>query len=101
MRLLTALYTSLTVLGLAGCGTAPPATPPTKPAPVVSTEIKALLWVGNSFFYYNNSMHGHVGRLLTDSGAKGMRSSSATISGSGINWHDVEAHLKPGSGMAS
>jgi hypothetical protein len=97
MRLFTALYTSLTVLALAACGTAPPV----KPAPVVSTEIKSLLWVGNSFFYYNNSMHGHVGRLLTDSGVKGTRSSSATISGSGINWHDVEAHLKPGSGMAS
>ena len=21
------------------------------------------LWVGNSFFYYNNSMHGHVANL--------------------------------------
>ncbi len=91
------LLAALSVVALAGCGTAPPAA---KPAPVVSTEIKSLLWVGNSFFYYNNSMHGHVGRLLTDSGAKGMRSSSATISGSGINWHDVEAHFKPG-GMAS
>jgi len=99
------LLAALSLVALAGCGTAPPA--PTvaapaaaKAAPTVSTEIKSLLWVGNSFFYYNNSMHGHVGRLLTESGAKGMRASSATISGSGINWHNLEAHLGDG-GMAS
>lgn len=54
-----------------------------------------MLWVGNSFFYYNNSMHGHVTQLLNAAGQKGHRSSSATISGSGINWHDMEAHFKP------
>ena len=64
--------------------------------PPVSTEVKSLLWVGNSFFYYNNSMHGHVGQLLSAAGVRGTRASSATISGSGINWHDLEAHFKPG-----
>ena len=54
-----------------------------------------MLWVGNSFFYYNNSMHGHVTQLLNAAGQKGHRSSSSTISGSGINWHDMEAHFKP------
>jgi hypothetical protein len=54
-----------------------------------------MLWVGNSFFYYNNSMHGHVTQMLNAAGQKGHRSSSATISGSGINWHDVAAHFKP------
>jgi hypothetical protein len=97
MKLLTALLAALSVVASTGCGTPEPVG---KTAPKVSTEIKSLLWVGNSFFYYNNSMHGHVGQLLTASGAKGMRASSATISGSGINWHDVEAHFKPG-GMAS
>jgi hypothetical protein len=62
----------------------------------------SLLWVGNSFFYYNNSMHGHVGLLLRASaeGGRGWRQTSATISGSGLNWHDMEAHFKPG-GMGS
>ncbi|MFZ4652606.1 MAG: hypothetical protein ACOYLV_17990, partial [Rubrivivax sp.] len=55
-----------------------------------------MLWVGNSFFYYNNSMHGHVGQLLAAGGVRGNRSVSATISGSGLNWHDMEAHFKPG-----
>lgn len=95
---IASLLAVLSLAMLAGCSTAP--TPPTKPAPAVSTEVKSLLWVGNSFFYYNNSMHGHVGRLLSDAGVKGTRASSATISGSGINWHDVEAHFKPG-GVAS
>jgi len=81
-----------TALALGGCAS-PPA-PAAKPA----APTKTALWVGNSFFYYNNSMHGHVGRLLAaaNPGEKGYRATSATISGSGINWHDVEAHFQPG-----
>jgi hypothetical protein len=76
---------------LAACSVAPPmAVAPSGAAP------KSLLWVGNSFFYYNNSMHGHVGGLLNAAKVTGIRQTSATISGSGINWHDVSAHFKPG-----
>jgi uncharacterized protein DUF4886 len=77
--------------------TASPAAPASANAPPLS-----MLWVGNSFFYYNNSMHGHVGLLLRASaeGQRGWRQVSATISGSGLNWHDMEAHFKPG-GMGS
>ena len=99
LRLLTTLVAACSAAALVGCSTA--TAPATKPAPTVSTEIKSLLWVGNSFFYYNNSMHGHVGQLLGAAGVRGLRSSSATISGSGIDWHDLEAHLKPGSRVAS
>jgi hypothetical protein len=60
-----------------------------------ATSPGSLLWVGNSFFYYNNSMHGHVGNLLNAANVKGVRQTSATISGSGMNWHDVSAHFKP------
>ncbi len=91
------LVVAASLIALAGCGAMNTAS---KPAPKVSTEINTLLWVGNSFFYYNNSMHGHVGNLLTAAGKRGMRATSATISGSGINWHDLEAHFKPG-GVAS
>ena len=96
MRCRSALFTLATVVLLSACSTAPVSAA----TPTVSTEVKSLLWVGNSFFYYNNSMHGHVGLLMSASGAKGLRANSATINGSGINWHDVEAHFKPG-GMAS
>ena len=56
----------------------------------------STLWVGNSFFYYNNSMHGHVGNLLrADDSKTRTRGVSLTISGSGIDWHDMEAYLRP------
>ena len=83
-------------IGLAGCSNLLSLNLPlaSKSLPPVK-EVKSMLWVGNSFFYYNNSMHGHVGQLLNAAGQKGNRSTSATISGSGINWHDMEAHSKP------
>lgn len=88
---------TLFVIGLAAAlsACASPA-PVAKTAPV--TGVKTALWVGNSFFYYNNSMHSHVGQLISNAnpGVGGYRAVSATISGSGINWHDVEAHFKPG-----
>jgi hypothetical protein len=82
-----------TIAALAACSTAPQ-----KPAYNSATDgaPKSVLWVGNSFFYYNNSMHGHVGNLLSAAKVSGVRQTSATISGSGINWHDVSAHFKPG-----
>jgi len=65
---------------------------------------KTLLLVGNSFFYFNDSMHRYLGGLVA-AGAPELRgqyrATSVTISGSGLNWHDMEAYLKPGSGMAS
>lgn len=94
MRSLRSFIAAATVaVLLAGCATAP--------APTRGTEVKSMLWVGNSFFYYNNSMHGHVSQMLAASGgAAGYRAVSATISGSGINWHDIGAHFTPG-GVAS
>ena len=91
-RLRTALFAAVLALA-AACTTAPSPAPSAPSAPP-----KTALWVGNSFFYYNNSMHGHVGRLLGAArpGEKGYRNTSATISGSGINWHDLEALLRPG-----
>jgi hypothetical protein len=68
-------------------------------------EPKTALYVGNSFFYYNNGMPGMVGRMLAasaDAQSRGQyRTTMATISGSGLNWHDLESYLKPGGGMAS
>jgi hypothetical protein len=57
---------------------------------------RSFLWVGNSFFYYNNSLHGHFGNLAAAADAKaGYRGVSVTISGSGLDWHDVESYLRP------
>src|SRR5262252_1529581 len=58
---------------------------------------QSILWVGNSFFYYNNSMHSHVLRLAAAADPKSRaRGVSATISGSGIDWHDMESYFRPG-----
>ena len=76
-----------------------------QPAPSVK-EIdppKTILYVGNSFYYFNNSMHSHVLRLTNAADPQNRaqyRSTSVTISGSGLNWHDLDAYFKPG-GVAS
>ena len=54
----------------------------------------SILWVGNSFFYYNDSMHNHFGKLASAGGAR-MRGTSVTISGSGLDWHDMDSLLRP------
>lgn len=99
----TTVLAASAALALAACAGVPTTSPVTSGSGVATTgsaarsqDVKALLWVGNSFFYYNNSMHNHVGQLLRAAGGSGYRSVSATISGSGMNWHDVESHFKPG-----
>lgn len=55
---------------------------------------KAVLFVGNSYFYYNNSLHNHVLNLLRSAGpANAYTATSATISGAPLSLHDVDALL--------
>jgi hypothetical protein len=57
---------------------------------------ESILYIGNSFFYFNNGMGGHVGRLNASAeAAKKLRSTEATISGSSLQWHDVESYFRP------
>lgn len=76
----------------------------TKPNVVdIGMQPKSFLFVGNSFYYYNNSMHNYfldLARAGDDANRRAYRATSVTISGSGLNWHDMEAYFKPG-GMAS
>jgi hypothetical protein len=56
----------------------------------------SAIYIGNSFFYYNNSLHGHVGLLIRAADAgNNFRSASVTISGSGFDWHDVNSYFRP------
>jgi hypothetical protein len=61
----------------------------------IATPASAL-FIGNSFFYYNNGLSGHLTQLLrsADPDYK-LRSTSVTISGSGADWHDVESYFRP------
>jgi hypothetical protein len=57
----------------------------------------SAIFIGNSFFYYNNSLHNHILRLVTSADpAYRLRATSVTISGSGADWHDVETYFRPG-----
>jgi hypothetical protein len=57
---------------------------------------KTALFIGNSFFYYNNSLHNHVSLLVKAANpAYRLRMTSVTISGSGADWHDVESYFRP------
>jgi hypothetical protein len=100
-NLLLRLILSCAATALAGCSSLPSAPIAGNSTQGPAAEVKSLLWVGNSFFYYNNSMHGHVGQLLTAGGNRGFRGSSATISGSGLNWHDIGSYLRADSGVGS
>jgi hypothetical protein len=54
------------------------------------------IYIGNSFYYYNNSLHGHVSQLVAATvPAFPFRSASVTISGSGFDWHDVDSYFRP------
>jgi hypothetical protein len=56
----------------------------------------SALFVGNSFFYYNNSLHNHVGQLVRAAKVSDhFRAVSATISGSGMDWHNVDSYFAP------
>ncbi len=98
-RLVTVAAIATTLAACSTTSTAPTAA--AKPAvPRFQGETPAsLLWMGNSFFYFNNSMHGHLGGLLNASGVRGIRQTSVTISGAGLDWHDAASHFKPGTGM--
>jgi hypothetical protein len=57
---------------------------------------QSAIFIGNSFFYYNNSMHGHVRNIISAADNKQpFRGTSVTISGSGLDWHNVEAYFQP------
>jgi hypothetical protein len=101
IKALQAVLMAGVALVLSACATTRPETQ--KAAVTGSEQTKTVLWVGNSFYYFNNGMPGHVGQLIRGStmpDKTGHRSTMATIGGSGINWHDLDAHFKPG-GVAS
>ena len=78
---------------LGGCASTATPTAPAAPPPVVTGPPQSMMWVGNSFFYYNNSLHGHMGQLAR-SAKEALRGTSVTISGSGMDWHDLPSLLR-------
>src|SRR5678815_342925 len=57
---------------------------------------RSLLYVGNSFFYFNDGVHRMVSGLLDAEERHGeYRSTSRTRGGASLSEHDVEAYLTP------
>lgn len=58
-----------------------------------------LLFVGNSYLYYGDSLHNHVRRMVIAAGLhprKALKYKSATISGSALFDHNIDTYLEPG-----
>ena len=59
-----------------------------------SKKIESIMYVGNSFFYYNNSLHNHVGSIVKNHRSnQSLKQRSITINGSSLSWHPLEAYL--------
>jgi hypothetical protein len=92
----------IVMLAAAGCIAVAPRLALAQVKPAVTTLgpdfPKSEIFIGNSFFYYNNGMPGHVSLLekAADPDHKqDYRATMVTIGGSGFDWHDVESYFRP------
>ena len=90
------------VLAAAGWMAAGPTAALAQTKPVVTSLgpdfPKTEIFIGNSFFYYNNGMPGHVALLekaADPEHKQDYRATMVTIGGSGFDWHDVESYFRP------
>ena len=61
---------------------------------VQTNNLDSVMFVGNSFFYYNNSLHNHLRKIISgDNSVKAINTRSITINGSSLSWHSVDAYL--------
>src|ERR1043165_7429387 len=59
---------------------------------------KTGIFIGNSFFYYNNGLPGHLSlmeKAADPDNKDSYRNTMVTIGGSGFDWHDVESYFRP------
>lgn len=59
----------------------------------------SLLFVGNSYLYYNNSLHDHLLRMVKASGIheeEAINIKSVTVNDGRLHYHDIAAYLEPG-----
>jgi len=89
---------SLLLASLLATGLAVQAAGPSVKLPQVDTP-KRVLFVGNSYLYYNNSMHNHVRRLVAAADpavGKQLQYKSSTIGGARLSHHNIEYLTEPG-----
>ncbi len=59
---------------------------------------KSGIFIGNSFYYYNDGLPGHVSlmeKAADPDHKQDYRNTMVTIGGSGFDWHDVESYFRP------
>jgi len=71
-----------------------------RPAVTHLTSVRPthILFVGNSYFYYNDSLHNHVQRMTVAAGlfeGSDLTYKSATIGGAALSDHDIDHLLEP------
>ena len=64
------------------------------------TSLTRVLFIGNSYLYYNDSLHNHVKRMaserFSDMADRDFQYKSATIGGARLQHHDIDWLLTPG-----
>ena len=97
------LFLAAAILCLSLTQSACTAEPAAEQAPEVERLDNAtpqrVLFVGNSYLYYNDSLHNHVERIGEEIGPHGVgeyQFKSATIGGARLSHHPVEQLLEPG-----
>ncbi|MGB5580802.1 MAG: hypothetical protein WBM68_09585, partial [Woeseia sp.] len=64
-----------------------------------NTSPMRILFVGNSYLYYNDSLHNHVRRIVAELDpqlADDIQYKSATIGGARLSHHHIDSLLEPG-----
>ena len=91
--LLFVLFTGIAFAQLPAAGPKPQVTAPQVEQP------RRVLFVGNSYFYYNDSLHNHVQRMVVaaDKSLEGkLEYKSSTIGGAALSHHSITHLTKPG-----
>jgi len=91
LRLAAAMLAAVWTVS-ASAQTKPQVTAPTTPG------LETFMYVGNSFFYYNNGMPAYVSNLAAgapEADRKPNKGTMVTIGGSGFDWHDMESYFRP------
>jgi hypothetical protein len=94
----SAFLTAL-LFAFAMTGTPAAAADAPKVKPTAADTPKRVLFVGNSYLYYGDSLHNHVRRMAVAADAKNGKKyqyKSATISGAALNHHNIAAYLESG-----
>ncbi len=103
MRGIAGYFVAAAGLLLAAAPLACAAEPESSPTPRVEKLgddlPKRMLFVGNSYLYYNDSLHNHVSRIAAEIGpheSDAYKYKSSTIGGARLSHHHIDSLLEPG-----